>query len=512
MHGFCDASESAYGACIYLRTTDKKGEHHVSLVCSKSRVAPIQPLTLPRLELCAALLLARLYVSTYEALKHVTFEKVCFWSDSTVSLQWIVTPPHKLKTFVSNRVAEIQEITQPHEWRHVSTLDNPADLSSRGRMPKEFLTDKFWQNGPHWLSLDQESWPFMKVQSCELPEVKRDKNRQISMTIISQGFNLLERYSSTRTLINVVAFCLRFIFNSRSGNNNKKLTGVLSADERNSALNIIIKLIQASEFDKEIHELTKHSSINIRSKLLALTPFVENGILKVGGRISKSSLTHEQKHPILLPTNAHFTNLIIREKHLEMKHAGIQTTLYSIREQYWLLDGRNAVRKIIRQCVLCSRLSPTIIDYVMRELPADRLKDSPPFTFVGVDYCGPFYIKEKGYRNTKKIKSYVSVFVCFNTKAIHLELVGDLTTDSFIGALKRFIARRGKVTTIFSDNATNFVGASRELKELYDLLNSDIHQKGVTNYLKNKEIVWKFIPPRAPHFGGLWEAAVKSFK
>ncbi|XP_043479888.1 uncharacterized protein LOC122509723 [Leptopilina heterotoma] len=157
IHGFCDASERAYGACIYLRTTDRQGQHKSLLACSKSRVAPVHPVTLPRLELCSAQLLSRLYASLFPALTHLEVKKVIFWSDSTIALHWILTPPHKLKTFVSNRVAEIQEITQSHEWKHVPSQDNPADLSSRGRSPTEFLTDHIWQYGPSWLSQDENT-------------------------------------------------------------------------------------------------------------------------------------------------------------------------------------------------------------------------------------------------------------------------------------------------------------------------------------------------------------------
>lgn len=123
-----------------------------------------------------------------------------------------------------------------------------------------------------------------------------------------------------------------------------------------------------------------------------------------------------------------------------------------------------------------------------------------------------FFVKEKRYRNTKNIKCYVAVFVCFITPAVHLELVSDLTTDAFLGSLKKLFARRGKASKIYSDNATNFVGASRQLKELDQLLNSVDHKQKLKHFCENEKITWNFSPPRAPHFSGLWEAAVKSFK
>ncbi|XP_033228945.1 uncharacterized protein LOC117180559 [Belonocnema kinseyi] len=163
LHGFADAGEKGYGACIYLRTTDKCGNHHVALVGSKSRVAPVQTVTLPRLELCAALLLSEFYAAVVLSLQYLKFSRTVFWSDSTISLHWIQTSPHILKTFVLNRVAQIQELTQPHEWKHVPTHDNPADFSSRGQLPKDFLINNIWQHGPHWLSQDDGFWPEMSI-------------------------------------------------------------------------------------------------------------------------------------------------------------------------------------------------------------------------------------------------------------------------------------------------------------------------------------------------------------
>ena len=148
----------------------------------------------------------------------------------------------------------------------------------------------------------------------------------------------------------------------------------------------------------------------------------------------------------------------------------------------------------------------------MGNLPENRLVLARPFFNVGIDYCGPFHIKEKRFRNRNKVKAYVSIFVCFATKAVHLELVSDLTTEAFIGCLKRFFARRGKSKNIYSDNATNFLGARNELRALYDYVQSAERNPAVQNFLSNEKITWNFIPPRSPHFGGLWEAAVKSFK
>ena len=200
------------------------------------------------------------------------------------------------------------------------------------------------------------------------------------------------------------------------------------------------------------------------SKILNLKPFLDKGILKVGGRLTMPDLPYDQKHPILLPRKLYVTELIIWGNHLALMHLGVQTTLYAVREQYWPIDGRNTTRRIIHNCVKCCRLKPRELNQQMGNLPADRLEYSRPFLNVGFDYCGPFYIKERRYCNVKKIKNYVLVFVYLAINAMHLELVSDLTTEAFLDCLKRFISRRGKPEKIRSDNSTNFRGASRQLK------------------------------------------------
>ncbi|XP_033213911.1 uncharacterized protein LOC117170978 [Belonocnema kinseyi] len=458
MHGFCDASEKGYRACIYLRSTDKQGQHHSSLVCSKSRVSPVQTITLPRLELCAALLLSHLYETTGSALQHVKFSQTIFWSDSAVALHWINAPSHTLKTFVSNRVAKIQEIIQNvanFTWRHVPTNENPVDLCSRGQLPDQFISDiVFWQRDPHWIIQEECSWPNLELKKCELPE-RKSNLPQIAMAKL------------------------------------KLLT------ER------IIELTQANTFAKEIDSLAHKGAVDSKSKILNLNPFLDQGILKVGGRLTHSDLAYNQKHPILLPRKHHVTDLIIRDTHFTLKHSGVQATMYSVRERYWPIDGRNVTRRLIHQCIKCFRSKPRSIDHQVENLPSDRLEYSQLFLNVGVDSCGPFYIKERRYRNIKKVKTFVAVFVCLATKAVHLELVSDLTTIAFLGSLKRFISRRGKPDKIRSDNGTNFQGANRQLNELKQLFSSTNHNVAVKGYLNNQGIKWSFIPPETPHFGGL---------
>ncbi|XP_033231725.1 uncharacterized protein LOC117182728 [Belonocnema kinseyi] len=267
-------------------------------------------------------------------------------------------------------------------------------------------------------------------------------------------------------------------------------------------------------FSKEIQALEKIGQpINPTSRIITLNPFFDDkGVLRVGGRLQNSSLTFSQKHGAILPKNNHVTDLIIQHEHLSHLHAGVQTTLYTLGQNYRPVDGRNQVRKNIRKCHRCCRANPPPTNYIIWNLPKARISgDIRPFINVGVDYCGPFYIKEKKYRNRSKVKVYVAVFICMAVTAVHLELVSDLTTAGFIAALDRLIARRGKPSKMYSDNGTNFTGANNELREIVASLQIPEQAEQIMTHLTNQGIDWQFTPPLSPHFGGIWEGAVKSF-
>nr|XP_033199424.1 uncharacterized protein LOC117161785 [Bombus vancouverensis nearcticus] len=450
LHGFCDASEKAYGACVYLRTLNTNGRVWTQLLTAKSKVAPLKYQTIPRLELSGALLLTSLMSTVQQALSH-KITRTIYWTDSTIVLHWLNTSPHTLKTFVANRVSEIQTKTSIRDWRHVPTDDNPADLISRGQTPEEFLRPTIWQHGPAWLYQSEGYWPtWALTPQIEVPEQKG----AICLSANPADYSLLQRYSSWPKLIRIIARCLRW-------KEKKNRAAPLTVTELRITHNKLIKLLQNIHFSEEIRTLQKDRNAAIK----------------------------EHEHKIHM-------------------HSGTQATLCAVRQRYWPVDGRSQVWRAIKGCVRCCRAQPPPVEYVMGNLPEARVTESRPFTNVGVDYCGPFHIKEKRDRNRRQIKVYVAIFVCLAIKAVHIELVDDLTSEAFIAALRRFIARRGYCSTIHSDNGTNFRGASNELRELHDLLQSDDHKEKVTAFLADKQIEWRFIPPHSPHFGGLWEVAV----
>ncbi|XP_046466690.1 uncharacterized protein [Neodiprion pinetum] len=468
VHGFCDASEKAYGACIYLRSDN--GNTQVSLFCAKSRVAPIKTVqTIPRLELCAAQLLVDLYENIKLTLS-VPISETIFWSDSSITLNWLNTSPHVLKTFVANRVASIQSRAKSVEWRHVRTKDNPADALSHGQLPTEFTKNSLWMHDPAWLTEDETQWPSITLNVAqEIPEL-----RNATCLITTGGDSMLERYSTFTELQRVTAYCLRF---------KNRRTGPLLVDELRTATLRIIAWIQRICFASELHDLQRGRPIDSKSCLTPLDPGIdEDGVIRVGGHLNHSSLSYNQKHPIILPKNHKITELIIRKEHISGLHAGTQATLYNLRKNYWIIDGRRQISNVIQHCVTCAKLNPRPINYKMGQLPNVR------------------------------VKAYIAVFTCLATKAVHIELVSDLTTDAFIAALRRFAAKRSRCNSMYSDNGTNFVGAKNEIQEIQTLIRSSEHNEKVQQHLSEKEITWHFNPPYSPHFGGIWEAVVKSFK
>lgn len=229
-------------------------------------------------------------------------------------------------------------------------------------------------------------------------------------------------------------------------------------------------------------------------------------------RLSNSNLQINTRHPIVIPRNHILTRLIIEREHIRNLHAGMQATMANVRQQFWPLSLRSATRKVIQNCITCFKAKPRHSEAIMGSLPAGHVTVSKPFAHCGVDYAGPVSIKEGKRRNAKYSKAYVAIFVCFATRAVHIELVSDLTSDAFIAAFKRFISRRGKSSKMYSDNGTTFVGARNQNKELYDFYHSQRANSDIQRFMHEQSISWSFIPPNAPHVGGLWEAAVKSAK
>lgn len=504
MHVFSDASQCAYGACVYMRTIDANDDVRVNLLCAKSKVSPLKPTTIPRLELCAALLAARLSKSVVDSIRHKP-SRIVHWCDSSVVLSWLSSDASKLKTFVANRVGEIIEISALSSWRYVPTSVNPADMISRGVNASQLRDLELWWSGPDFLQYAESEWPILPpLMHQDLPEVK-----SVSLPIaaieplVSVDF---QRYSKLSKIQRSFAYIKRFIHNLK--NPKSKLSGHLSVQELSDSFHYLCSVAQKESFPDEYKLLSKGNSLNHKSKLLSMSPFLdENKLIRVGGRIESSNYAYENKHPIVLDSSHHLTKLLFEQEHLRNFHAGPQLLLASVRQSVWPINGRRLARQTVHRCVRCRRVQGKVLQPKMGDLPAQRINPDFPFISVGVDYAGPFHILNRKGRGARLQKAYMCLFVCLRYKCIHLEAVSDLSKNAFMMCLRRFVARRGKPIEVFSDNGGNFTAAAKELSTFFKQ-----NSNSLADLASQEGINFIFSPSYAPHFGGIWEAGVKSAK
>ncbi|XP_076246262.1 uncharacterized protein LOC143186471 [Calliopsis andreniformis] len=504
LHGFCDASLAAYSAVTYLSVTTTDNGVFTSLLMAKTRVAPIKTQSIPILELNGAVLLAELILHVTNSLAIKTDRVVC-WTDSAIALAWLKKHPSTWKVVVANRVSKVQTSLPNAEWRYVPTRSNPADLNSRGMDAADFLQSELWMFGPTWLKETEARWPAIPA-SVETDEGKRIAHAHVATP--KPEWNFLYRFQSWRKLLRVTAYCLRWRRPSRV-NQRSNAGQVIEAAEMRNAAERLARHIQGSHFAEEYRCLKNHRSIPVKSPLKSLNPFLDDkDVMRVGGRLENATLAWETKHPIILPKH-YVSTLIIRQCHVDTLHGGLQLTLHTVRQNYWILDCRNAAKTVVNKCMRCVRWRGNTSTQIMQHLTPERCRPSRAFDNCGVDYAGPYRVRDSAGRGKTAHKAYIAVFVCYATKAVHIELVHDYTTSAFLAALDRFVARRGIPSCIFSDNGTNFVGADRELQQHCRAVFSatDTHNKcGAMG------IQWRFNPPSAPHFGGMQEAGVKSVK
>ncbi|CAH2093312.1 unnamed protein product [Euphydryas editha] len=280
----------------------------------------------------------------------------------------------------------------------------------------------------------------------------------------------------------------------------------------NETLFACIKQVQEREFLFEIKQLKTGGCVPKKSKLRSLCPVLDQkGILRVSGRIAQSDTCYDMKHPIIMPGNHHFTKVLIADAHAKTLHGGPQAMLNFLRTKYWILRARERVKKYFRDCTICRRYSTRKTTPIMGLLPEARLKPSKPFKSTGVDYCGPVLIRFSPGRGAKSYKGYICIFVCMVTRAVHLEAVTDMTAKGFIAAFRRFTARRGHCQDIYSDNGTNFVGADKQMREMFNSAKSSLPGE-IAELLSLERTNWHYIPPHSPNFGGLWESSVRGTK
>lgn len=510
LFGFADACKSSYGAVVYALVVTKENRRFVNLLCSKSKVAPLKVVSIARLELCAALLLAKLLKYIMDCLiTRIDFDAIFAFTDSSVTLHWINSSPNRWSTFVAHRVSQIQALLPTVVWYHVDGKCNPADGLSRGLTPAELVRFSPWITGPQWLYSERNEWPVHTINDFSVPECCEEQ-KKTTHTLVTVNepndwlYDYISRCSSWKKLLRVTVYVLRFV---------KLLPRqeIITSLDLEKAEQALIRCVQNIHFDKEIQ--SNRSGKQCSAHLRQLNPFLDkNNCIRVGGRLKHANLEFDQQHPYLLPNKEHFVDLLIDYTHCNNLHTGPHLLLSILRQKYWILSARNLVRKRIKMCNFCFKFRPKALTPIMSDLPAYRVSEVKPFVETGVDYAGPFYITISKHRGVKSQKAYLCLFICLATKAVHLELASDLTTTTFLNCLKRFLSRRGPCKVIHSDCGTNFIGAKSELDDVYTILKSKEYVETLNNEFAAQNIIWKFNPPHAPHFGGIWEANIKSVK
>ncbi|XP_025191834.1 uncharacterized protein LOC112592072 [Melanaphis sacchari] len=505
--GFCDASQRGYAAVVYLRVADVPMKESVFLVGTKTKLVSTKSMTIPRLELNAALLLAWWLNRIRNVLTaQLNIVDIRAWSDSMIVLSWLKAPYESVKNYVSNRVHQIHSLLPDCQWQHIESVNNPADCASRDVMPAVLSQlDLYWR-GPHIAYDDPAAWDesHPSLPLCDLPELQPVFCAALVADVPNEWFT---RFSNYDHMLRVVAYMRRFIAFCRRKIIRNNGPAYLRKCDLDGGAKILIIESQRVHFSALLCELSDGTRVS--SKPLArLSPFIDpDGVIRVGGRIRYSLITYDCKHPVLLAKNSHFALLLCRRWHVLTCHAGPRVLTALISRKFWIVLLRSILHRIITNCNICVRLDARPLQPLMVDLPRARVCPQRPFACVGMDYAGPLQMRELQLQKSRIYKIYISVFVCFSTKAIHQEVVSDLSTDAFLAAFDRFVARRGLPSDIYSDCSTNFVGADRQLQSL---IHSAEDQAAIGNARATCD--WHFNPLSAPHFCGLWEAAVRSTK
>ena len=487
LHVFCDASSKAYGAVAYVVTDESR------ILTSRARVCPIDSPTLPRLELLAILVAAKLLKYIVTTLKQVSFKSLVIWGDNEPSIQWVRNNQSGI-VFVRNQVDKIRAIKSeyPFVLNYVPTKDNPADLLSRGTT-KAKLANSRWRSGPEWLT-NRESWPIQKdhVAVCELgtelaPKPLKPVAPQAFMDEkeVSSWPRLLKRTRSVQKAASV--FAKRVIsFNP---------THYWFRKAQMEHFPLVIAVVR----DNQRIALNQPSRCMVDQ--LGLYWDEEEELIRCRGRLEESGLPGEAKRPILLPNPSHITDLFVRYHHEEAFHDGVNGTLVSVRQQVWIPKGRPLVKRVVRRCESCiKKLRGTFDRPGPPPLPIERVTFHRAFANVGVDYSGFFTIKDP-LDSSLLTKVYICLFTCMASRAVHLELARDLSAEVFLNLLTRFIYEHGIPSVIVSDNATNFVATEGALKNIQSAAE-------VESFTESRNIKWKFIHPRAPWEGGFYERLI----
>ena len=553
LHGFGDASKLGYCACIYI-VSSNSSVRTSRLVISKTRVAPLKEMSIPRLELTAAFLLARLMAIVIKFHDNLKFTKTVYYSDSTTALQWIRAGHKQWTTYVDNRVRDINLLSSPADWKYVPTEFNPSDKGTRGIDADELVDNDLWFSGPKFLVSGHGDVPHDDIPDMTHPTEESMVERKKMVTVVMEKTEpvvfipkvdgsprKLADYSSINKVFNITGYLYRFIYIWLGEERFARFLGYepeIDDGCRKLAEERWIRYAQMEHYEKEIifcrdHPKVIPSGMKVASSIVQqLGLFLDpHDILRVKSRLSNATVPGTAVEPMLLPKRSQLTVLLIWRTHFMLKCGGVGLTLAEVRQSYWIPQGRQVIRNVLRPCVKCRMaLAGTFPVLAPPDLPDFRVQRVEVFANVGVDFAGPLYIqasladKIKGRREAKKKAKkgggcgcrekkvvtvermvYLAIFTCAVSRNVHAEVLDGMSVTDFMHGLRRFVSKYGPPTMFYSDNAKTFECVSRELPQV--LNNPKLHK-----YLHDRGISWKFYVQKSPWMGGFIERVVGLFK
>ncbi|XP_044573440.1 uncharacterized protein LOC123257680 [Drosophila ananassae] len=490
LHTFVDASEYAYSAVCYLRVAmDAKVD--VSLVIAKSKVAPLKPLSIPRMELQAAVMGTRLAHKVMST-RNLRIDNATYWSDSKTVLQWLTMDPRNFHQFVMHRVAEILETTQVEQWRWVPSKLNVADGATK-------ITDqtqqKTWITGPGFLKAESSHWPTSTKQESiiDTSEIRKHVMTTCARSVVM--FNA-HHFSSWRRMYRAVAIIFLFVDRLRAKCAKQDMPTATTMDHVRKAKILLYKQSQAIAFAEELKVLSVGATLRKGNRLVGLNAYVDNdGVLRTRGRLNSIDIAEDA---IILAPGCRITNLIVRSFHEKYHHLAHETAINDIKASFYISRLRVLYKSVRSTCQRCKVDSAAPRPPQMAPIPRARIGSfQRPFTYTGVDYFGPLLVNV----GRRKEKRWIALFTCLTLRAVHFEIAYSLDTSSCIMCLSNFMALRGTPKEIFSDNGTNFRATEKavreELKKIehdkitikFDGINYSFNDEGLRNALMEAQFI-----------------------
>ncbi|XP_075145994.1 uncharacterized protein LOC142220640 [Haematobia irritans] len=492
LHTFVDAGENAYAAVCYFRI-QYQGEVDVRIVAAKGKVSPLKPVSIPRLELQAALIGARLSRKIIK-ITRLNCTECFYWSDSKTVLKWLSMDPKNFKAFVMYRVGEILELTNLPQWNWVPSKLNPADFATKVCSAE----DDMWFQGPEFLKDNEDVWP--KCSDLGRISYEEVRNHLLHVSKSHKFFMNIEYFSCWRRLYRALAQFLFYMEKLKSVVQRSNVENDTFFECIQKSKYILYKYAQKSEFSEEIWHLKNKKPIEKDSILKQLNICLdENYVIRAYGRAEMLNCNNA----IILPTNHYITFLVVKYYHENYHHCLHEATISRIKSNFYIPKLRVVYKKVRSSCQHCKNLYAVPRPPQMATLPSARLSSfERPFTYVGIDFFGPLFVTVGRHRE----KRWGVLFTCLTVRAIHIEVAHSLDTSSCILCIQNFISRRGSPKEIYTDNGTNFKAVEKILRE--EKQHIDLHQV----FSKYDDIKWRFNPPAAPHMGGAWERLIRTVK